>query len=271
MKTTSITMQTSLFMCVALAIAGCSGSTGGDESGNVAPTASVEAMAPAPDLATLLASEFRPAADRERDEGRKPADVIAFLGIEPGMNVIDIYAATGYYTEVLSLAVGPDGHVASQNPAMLLQMRDGAIGTALDERLDGRLLNVSRLDKELADLSASDGPFDAAITALNLHDIHNSGGDDAGIGAMKVIYATLKPGGVFGVIDHDGAAGNDNNKLHRMQKSDAIRLSEAAGFVVDGDSGLLHNHNDDMTQHVFAEGMRGNTNRFLLRLRKPAE
>ncbi len=224
----------------------------------------------APDLATLLAGESRFAGDRERDANRKPAKVIAFVGIEPGMNVIDVIAAGGYYTEVLSLAVGNDGHVTAQNPAVVLQMRDGANEKQLSERLaNGRLQNVSRLNKEIAELTADDGPFDAAMIGLNLHDIYNNYGEAGAVGAMQAIGATLKPGAVFGVIDHHGADGADNKELHRMRIEDAIRVAEAAGFVVEAQSGMLHVHDDDLTSSVFAEGRRGNTHRFLLRLRKP--
>ena len=69
--------------------------------------------------------------------------------------------------------------------------------------------------------------------------------------------------------DHHGAEGNDNKALHRALKKDAIRTAEAAGFVLEGESGLLHMHGDDMTQSVFTEGLRGKTHRFLLKLRKP--
>lgn len=224
----------------------------------------------APNLEALLASESRFASDRERDAGRKPADVIAFVGIEPGMNVVDVIAAGGYYTEVLSLAVGKDGHVTAHNPAIVLQMRDGANEKQLSERLaNGRLQNVSRLNKEIAELTADDGPFDAAMTGLNLHDIYINYGEAGAIGAMKTIAATLKPGAVFGVIDHHGAGGGDNNELHRMRIEDAIRVAEAAGFVVEAQSGILHVHDDDLTDSVFAEDRRGRTHRFVLRLRKP--
>jgi predicted methyltransferase len=118
-------------------------------------------------------------------------------------------------------------------------------------------------------LTPDDGPFDAAFTALNLHDIYNNGGDVAATDAMASIYATLKPGGVFGVIDHQGLEGQDNAALHRMLKSDAIRVAEAAGFVLEADSDILHSDLDDMTQPMWADGIRGYTNRFLLRLRKP--
>jgi predicted methyltransferase len=224
----------------------------------------------APDLALLLTDDSRFAGDRERDAGRMPADVVAFLGIEPGMNVIDIIAAGGYYTEVLSLAVGAEGHVAAQNPAVILKMRDGVNEKQLSERLaNGRLANVSRLDKELAELVLEDGPFDAALTALNLHDVYNNYGEPGAIGAMKTIAATLRPGAVFGVIDHQGADGNDNKELHRIRVEDAIRVSELAGFVVEAQSDLLQVQDDDWTGSVFADGRRGNTDRFVLRLRKP--
>lgn len=106
------------------------------------------------DLAAALASEDRAAADRARDAGRKPAEVVAFLGIGSGMTVMDLIAAGGYYTEVLSLAVGPTGKVYSQNPPRVLQFRDGANEKALSARLaDGRLPNVERVNEQ--DLGAT--------------------------------------------------------------------------------------------------------------------
>jgi predicted methyltransferase len=223
------------------------------------------------DLRALLASESRADADRARDAGRKPADVVEFLGIEPGMQVIDVIAASGYYTEVLSLAVGADGQVVAQNPPGVLQMRDGANEKALSARLaDNRLPNVSRLNTNVGEISADAGTFDAAITALNFHDIYNRGGPEGALASLQAIYAVLKPGGVFGIIDHVGVAGADNAELHRIEKALAIETATAAGFVVEGDSDILANAADDHTQGVFAEGLRGNTDRFVLKLRKPA-
>lgn len=262
MKTNSLT-RIYLTLIASMTLAACGGDAGTDSTEPVEKSST-------PDLAALLASESRPAADRDRDAGRKPADVIAAVGIEPGMSVIDIIAAGGWYTEVLSIAVGPDGHVVSQNPPFVLQMRDGANEKALSERLaDDRLPNVSRLNKEIAELTPDVGPFDGAITALNFHDVYNRNGEEAAVGMMRSVYSILKPGGVFGVIDHEGNEGQDNEAVHRALKSDAIRVAEAAGFIVEADSGILHVHTDDRTQHVFAEGVRGQTHRFLLKLRKP--
>ena len=110
------------------------------------PAAGPTAAAPV-DLGPLLASESRSEADRARDAGRKPERVIEFLGIKSGMRVVDIIAAGGYYTEVLSLAVGPDGEVIAQNPQSVLEFREGANEKAISARLAGnRLPNVSRVN-----------------------------------------------------------------------------------------------------------------------------
>ncbi|MEX0709221.1 MAG: hypothetical protein WD078_14780 [Woeseia sp.] len=223
------------------------------------------------DLKQALDGPARPQADRTRDAGRKPAQVMQFLGIEPGMDVIDIIAAGGYYTEVLSLAVGPEGSVVAQNPQAVLEFRDGANEKALSQRLaDDRLPNVRRLNKDFQEMTAGDGPFDAAITALNFHDIYNGSGPDAAVSVLRKVHSVLKPGGVLGIIDHAGVAGADNASLHRIEKSKVIETAEAAGFVVEGDSDLLSNPDDDHTKGVFSEGLRGNTDRLLLKLRKPA-
>ena len=267
-----------VFAIAALLVAGCSRDSGVDSPQQEQPAArqeqpAVEETKPAPhDLVALLASESRSESDRARDAARKPAAVLEFLGIGPGMSVVDVIGSGGYYTEVLSLAVGPDGHVAALNPARVFELRDGAMGRELEARMaDNRLPNVTRMDKEFAELTADDGPFDAAITALNLHDVYNRNGEEAAVGVLAAVAQLLKPGGVFGVIDHNGLAGNDNTALHRMQLTDAIRVAEAAGFIVEASSGALHVHSDDLSGNVFAEGYRGTTHRFLLRLRKPGE
>jgi len=147
------TLRLSLVVVAAIAVVACEPAKQAQDK--------VTREAATPTLAELLASSTRAESDRVRDAGRHPAEVIEFLGIEPGMSVIDVIAAGGYYTEVLSLAVGSAGHVAAQNPAVVLQMRDGANEKTLSARLaDNRLPNVSRLDKELGELVAADGPFD---------------------------------------------------------------------------------------------------------------
>jgi predicted methyltransferase len=228
-------------------------------------------LAMQPGLEERIDTDRRSAEDRARDAGRKPAAVLAFLGVEAGDRVIDIMAAGGWYTEVLSFAVGSDGHVAAQNPAFILQFRDGANDKAMAARLaDGRLPNVTRLDKEFAELDDTDGPFDVAISALNFHDIYNGRGPDAAVALLRSIRTVLKPGGVFGIIDHVGIEGADNAGLHRIEPARVVETALAAGFEVAGQSDVLQNAADDHSQSVFAEGLRGETDRFVIKLVKPA-
>lgn len=220
-------------------------------------------------LRSALESADRPEADEARDAGRKPAEVIDFLGFEEGDSVMDVIAAGGYYTEVLSVAVGEDGTVYAQNPAAVLRFRDGANDKALTERLsDDRLPNVVRLDRELDDLGIEPGSLDGAITALNFHDVYNRD-PEAAVDMLRAIRNVLEPGGVLGIIDHAGKAGADNASLHRVEEGKVIEAARAAGFEVAGDSDLLRNAEDDRTRMVFAPGLRGNTDRFLLKLVKP--
>jgi len=266
----TLTLPTLLF--IAFAFAACSGGSGPEAESIVDDTTAPAGDESGPDLRTLLASENRAAPDRARDEGRRPADVVEFLGIEPGMRVIDLIAAGGYYTEVLSLAVGEGGHVVAQNSPAVLQMRDGANEKAISARLaDNRLPNVSRMNKSVADLLPEDGPFDAAVTALNFHDIYNRRGAEATVGALQKITSILKPGAVLGIIDHVGDAGADNAALHRIEIVHVLEIIEAAGLIVASDNDLLRNEADDHSLFVFDESVRGKTDRFLLKIRTPTE
>jgi predicted methyltransferase len=235
---------------------------------SLAACSSMDSKMGADTLADTLTSGDRADADKQRDAGRKPAEVIQFLGITEGMSVVDIIAASGYYTEVLSVAVGKTGTVYAQNPDFILKMREGANDKALTNRLaKDRLSNVVRLDRDLTDLGIKLGSLDAAFTALNLHDLYNRSPDTA-LGMLISIKALLKPGGVFGIIDHNGSADQDNASLHRMPLGQALSIATKAGFIVQT-SDVLANPKDDRTKGVFTPGLRGNTDRFVLKLIKP--
>ena len=221
-------------------------------------------------LSERLAAGGRAEADKKRDAGRKPADVVAFLDVEPGMTVVDLIAAGGYYSEVLSLAVGGEGTVYAQNPPRVLQFRDGANDKAMTRRLEGnRLPNVQRLDQDLSEVKLAPGTVDFAITALNFHDLYNGSGSAAAQAFLGHVLKLLKPGSVLGVIDHSGAAGNDNAKLHRIEEQKVREAAKQAGFEVVESSDLLRNPADDLSTGVFDPAVRGHTDRFLLKLRKP--
>ena len=228
----------------------------------------VGCAAGASDSGAASVDSQRPAEDVARDAGRKPFEVLDFLGVQPGMVALDIMAGGGYYTEVLAQRVGPDGRVYAQNPAVGLRFGGGRNDFALAARLfNNRLPNVRRLDREFDDLGLVAGSVDVAITALNFHDVYNAS-PDAAAGVLMAVKRVLKPGGVLGVIDHAGNPGADNAALHRMDPALAIAAAEAAGFTVTS-SDLLANPEDDRTQGPFAPGLRGKTDRFLLKLTKP--
>ena len=220
-------------------------------------------------LGAALTESDRADADKARDAGRKPAGVLTVLGIGQGAKVMDVIAAGGWYTEVLSVAIGPSGTIYAQNPAAVLRFREGANDKAMTARLaNDRLPNVVRLDREINATGLVPGSLDAAITALNFHDVYNRD-PAAAAGMLQVIRSLLKPGGVLGIIDHAGNPDADNAALHRIEKSKVVDAATAAGFEIAADSDLLANPGDDHSKMVFAADIRGKTDRFLLKLVNP--
>ncbi len=211
-----------------------------------------------------LMSPERPQSDKSRDEGRKPMQVVQFLGIKTGDKVVDVIAAGGYYDWVLSAAVGPSGKVYSQNPSFLTS-RPGF--TEQENKRNEMLGNVEPIHGDLPD--GIKDQADAAITALNFHDIYNRGGEAAGVMFLKGIYDSLKPGGTLGVIDHIGEAGNDNAKLHRVPPEAVKSALMKAGFKIEAESDLLHNPKDTHKLPSHDPSLRWHTDRLLIRARKP--
>lgn len=201
--------------------------------------------------------------DRQRDTVRRPIEVIEFLGVEDGMTALDVIAVAGWYTGILSAAVGPDGRVYSQNPAFFLS-REGFVEAEAERH--AVLGNVEALHGDIAGI---DGMIDVAISNQNLHDMYNSGGEGAALPLLQSIYAALKPGGVFGLMDHRGIAGQPNDELHRMEVDVARDLLMQTGFVVEAESMLLANPADDHTKGPGDESLGGRSDRFLLKARKP--
>lgn len=216
----------------------------------------------APGFDAGLAAEARPQAEKDRDPYRRPREVLEFLGIGDSMTVLELAAGGGWYTEVLSAAVGPDGSVVSQNS----ERNRERIGEAMAARAD-RLGNVTLVYSTFEALQL-DEPADAAITALNLHDMYNNS-TEAAQQFLLSAFRNIKPGAVFGVIDHEGIAGQDNASLHRMQLADAVSALEQAGFQVEAVSELLDSPEDDHTLNIRDESLRFRTDRFLIKARKP--
>jgi predicted methyltransferase len=209
------------------------------------------AHAVAPDFMEKLAADARPAEDKARDGSRRPYQVMQLLDVQEGMTVVDVAAGGGWYTEVLSAAVGPRGKVFAQF---------GPRGDDDDRARAARLGNVEGVFEGVPTIGANIA--DRAVTALTLH--HR---DTA---FLREIYDVLKPGGMAIVIDHEGSAGMNNEELHRGVKADARRMIQEAGFEIVEDSDLLHTTADDHSLHIMAPELGRDTDRFLFLVRKPA-
>lgn len=222
-----------------------------------------------------VASETRLAADRARDATRKPAEILEFLGIAPGMTVLDMFTGGGYYAELLGSVVGDQGKVVAQSNEAYL----GFVGDEFEQRFgNDRLSNVEVLMAENNRLVLDADSFDAVMMVLSFHDLVLSDPDNGwekidGPAFLAELYKGLKPGGIVGIVDHyaeAGAAAESGNTVHRIDPAIVIANMEAAGFELDGQSEILRNPDDDYSKIVFAEDIRGKTDRFVLRFRKPA-
>ncbi|HDZ08790.1 class I SAM-dependent methyltransferase [Pseudohongiella sp.] len=218
-------------------------------------------------LTAALNSPDRAEEDKARDEARQPVQVLSFLGLEEGMTAMDIMASGGWYTEVLSHAVGPEGTVLMQNSPRSLGMRNTE--EAVQARLAGdRLPNVQRVDRDMSDLGIEPGTVDFALTALNFHDLYNSN-QEAAQAMLLAVKETLKPGGILGIIDHRGNDGADNAALHRITQEEIEQALFDAGYESVASSDLLAAEDDPRTSGPFDPDLGRNTDRILLRAYNP--
>jgi predicted methyltransferase len=222
-----------------------------------------EPPAPIVNYAAILADPIRPEADRVRDADRKPAELVAFAGVRAGDKVAELAPGGGYFTRILSGVVGPDGRVYAMaaRPSPALQ----ELGTARP--------NVVVTTAEPGTIPAPE-PVDVVWTTLNYHDFKNvKVGDSDGAAAINAAaFRALKPGGLYLIVDHDtapGAGASQTSTLHRIEGALVRREVESAGFRLDGTSDLLRHPGDDHTSKVQETGIRGKTDQFVLRFRKP--
>lgn len=223
-------------------------------------------------LRRAIAGPDRDVSDFARDEARRPVEVLDFLGLQPGMTVLDVYAAGGYFTFILAKAVGPEGIVYAQNtPRGLLFKEDRqeiTQGEALENKIRlGNLTNVSQIVAPVEAIGLPENSIDFIMLAQTLHDWYNQNPERA-LTLLMQLKALLKPGGVIGVEDHIGLPGRDNRDMHRMETAQAIAVAEQAGFRVES-SELLRSPGDDHSRDIFDPRLNRNTDRFLLRLVKP--
>ena len=266
------------------------GATAGFRLSLLAPGGAVVARTTRPLIGVRLASAIRSSileravadprrsdADRARDETSHPFAVMRFFGVEPGLRVLDLRSGGGYYSELLSYAVGPGGEVVAHTNDIQQTYR----GDEIEARYAAnRLPNVRRLHSNAPDLRLGEDRFDLVLLALVYHDVyyvseadptHPKVDRDRFLGQ---IFRALAPGGVLAVVDHAALPGTGSESaqtLHRIDEKFARKDLEAAGFVFESSSNVLRNPRDDRRLSAFDDRIRRRTDRFVQRYRKPAE
>ena len=238
----------------------------------LAPAAASAAPA---DVAAAISAPGRPAEAVQLDAARRPAEILAFMGLERGDRALDLFTGTGYYAEIMGRAVGPAGSVLAWQP---LNFHNEASRTRLAE-LHARTPNVAVLASPANLMSLPSGAFDFAMIHLNYHDTYWENArfnfprlePDA---FLRTLFDAMKPGGTVAVVDHVANPGGDTRAvveaLHRIDPATVRADFERAGFVFDGESDLLRNREDDHSKNVFDASLRGHTDRIAYRFRRPA-
>lgn len=210
--------------------------------------------------------------DSKDDERRQMAATLAFTGVERGDTVVDMVPGSGYWTRVFSRIVGEDGQVYTVWPKEMLREYGvkglaGWVETSATPHYDN-VIDIVQPGERLA----LPTPADVVFTALNYHDYHVSEINIDLAAFNESVFEQLKPGGVYVIVDHaaeDGAGLDATNALHRIAPATVRAEVEAAGFEFDGESRALRNPDDPRTIKVFDESIRGHTDQFIYRFRKP--
>jgi predicted methyltransferase len=259
-----------LALALATAVAAPSSPQTPTLAATIAETAPIPAAAIPKDVSAAINASDRPADDKKLDAGRKPDQIMAYYGIKPGMKVADVFAGGGYMTEIESRIIGPTGTVYSQNIPFPDAFKK--IGDSWEARLkEPALKNVVAIRKpfDAPDLlPVPPGSLDAVIIHLNYHDIVGFKMHPENVNAA--VFKALKPGGIYGIVDHSAKAGTgdaDATTLHRIDENFEIAQIEKAGFKLAGASSALRHPEDDRTWKVFEH--RGETDRFMLKFVKP--
>ena len=222
------------------------------------------------DIAAAVADKGR-GADRDADARRHPGELIAFSGVKSGDKVVDLIPGSGYFTRIFSKVVGPRGHVYMIWPnEYAKEAQPDPVKNA--ELATTGYANTSVILQPGATF-ATPAPVDLVFTVQNYHDYPDKfmGGIDPMV-LNRAVYKALKPGGVFLVVDHTAQAGSglrDTDTLHRIDPAIVRNQVTAAGFVFEGESALLRNPADDLKTLVFDKAIRGHTDQFIFKFRKP--
>lgn len=217
-------------------------------------------------IVEAVADTARPQADRDLDDERKPAEMMAFAEVRPGDKVGELIPGAGFMTRILSKSVGPTGKVYLFNgpPAAGQQQRFQAV---VDDKANYPNLQFVQTDFVTV---TSPEPLDLVWTSQNYHDLHNPGRNIDLVAANKQILNALKPGGLYIVLDHSAKAGTGvDAALHRIEADMVKKEVIAAGFEFVGESDVLRNPADPRDKGVFDASIRRKTDQFILKFRKP--
>jgi predicted methyltransferase len=219
--------------------------------------------------AAVVDEGSRPDADKARDAVRKPAEMLAFANVHPGEVVVELLPGGGYFTRLFSKAVSPTGKVIT----VVTAQQDTAEKPAAVRAIAAApgYANVSVL---VADFQTMAPPEKADLvwTSQNYHDLHLTRLNLDVAKVNKAVFNALKPGGRYVIVDHAAPAGTPvdaANTLHRIDPAIVRKEVEAAGFKFEGESDALRNPADDFTKGVFDPAVRGKTDQFVLKFRKP--
>jgi len=225
-------------------------------------------------IAESLASPERIEQDRQNDPLRRPDLVLAFFEIKPGMTVLDLFSGGGYYTEIVSRVVGENGKVLAHNNDAYLDFAEENI----KGRYDGiRLQNVERVTAEADQLELTANTFDAALAMLTWHDVYYLDEENGWPAIDKAVLtqnlcSALKPGAVLGITDHVAVSGSDpaetSQALHRIDPARIKADLEGTCFEFEGEISVLRNPEDDLSQPMFAQGIRARTDRVVYKFRR---
>lgn len=224
-------------------------------------------------ISAALAAPERSAADRERDAREKPAELLAFTGIAPGMKVADVFGGGGYWSELFGRAVGPSGSVTLVNNSPYWSFSKDDLKTRF---ADGRLKNVTPRVVETRALDLGSGQYDMIVIFMSYHDLYwveEEGGWPAidADGFLKQLHTGLKPGGRLLIVDHsakDGSGKAPAQSLHRIDEAFAKQDITSHGFELEKTWDGYRNSEDDRTVMVFDPAIREKTDRFTHLYRK---
>jgi predicted methyltransferase len=220
-----------------------------------------------------VADKARPEADTKRDADRKPAEMLEFAEVKPGQTVVDLIPGGGYFTRIFAKAVGPKGTVyAVGGPPRPSTDPSKPTPTPAADTIaaDANYSNVKSLHMPLASGLQIPTKADLVWTSQNYHDIKNIPNADL-VAFNKTVFESLKPGGLYVVLDHVANADTKDatNTVHRIDPAVVKKEVEAAGFKFEGESKALANASDDHTKAVFDASLRGHTDQFIYKFRKP--